>query len=377
MAVGLLLSITPVVGVVVVWIAKAHGKNTKWSCIKQPTKVSTSIGSAHILGKLKRFIQRGLERRWKWHFAASPSEGTPPGAQVLLLEYRLLWYCCFDSAILFVVAALSIASGLDQGNLTLCRSGTGVVLVLLVVQLSVVIATRPFTSLLSYVATIISMVLTFLSVVAQLIVASSTSPSVLWLMDASLICILGVGGVSACKMATDTYDLAVGLWRRWTRLCSSSEQCQGAARQDHGALKVDRRRRIVAGTLNENEHDHEFLSDMLRDDLVFESPGLEMLSVLHDDDAMKLLITTDDHKSDALDGIEAMMIDSVDNPGTDDAIVSAEQQFWSSTGTALGTARTTEDSLLMLPSDVQLLRVRKDRRRVQVVANANRPPSRV
>ncbi|CUG90874.1 transmembrane protein, putative [Bodo saltans] len=320
MVAGLLLPIAPVVGVLWVWLVKAHGSDAKWLCTHRPTTVSPPPAPTHLAGKLRSFALSGVERRWKWQpsAAALSSEGTPSSAQVLLLEYRLLWYYCLDNVLLCVVTALSIASGLDQGNLILCQVATGAVVALLVVQLIVCLIARPFTSLLAHVATILNLALTFLSVGAQLIVAASTSPSLLWLVDASLICILGAVGVSLCKVVADVHALFVGIRRRWIRLRNADK--------------------------NQNDL---MLSNMLRGTT---DEDQEALHVVSDVDAGKQLPTTKDDV--ALVGSEAKACDFFDARDIED--IAVELQFWSATGTAFGTGHNTEDTLSILSPDFHL-----------------------
>jgi hypothetical protein len=292
----------------------------EWVCVLRPPRSTIATAADGLVERLASLVRRGVERRWKWYPTGQPAKGTPPHAQVLLLEYRVLWYTLLDGAVLLAVAALSVVSGLDPGNLALCRGCTGLVVALLAVQLAVCLATQPFTSLISHVASVLSIALTILSVVAQLIVASSTNASLLWLVDASLCCVLGVAAAAACKMVVDAFDLVVGVRRRWALLLSQQ-------RHDGDDYATELQLFVVT-------NDASFkCEDKCEDSLITDNEEDDVLGgAHHDDDAMN-----------------------------DEMFTAVEAQFWNAAGTAVGTAETSEETKLMLPSDVDLQRARSAR----------------
>jgi uncharacterized membrane protein YgcG len=111
---------------------------------------------------------------------------------------------------------LAVVGSLDTTNATLCRAATGAVVALLCGQLLLVAVLRPHTTLFSFIYACLTLVLTCVSVVMQLlfIVVSLSSTSGLWLAQVSAGCNLAVVGVSAVQMTIDVVSLLLAARRR-------------------------------------------------------------------------------------------------------------------------------------------------------------------
>ncbi|CUE76009.1 GP46-like surface antigen, putative [Bodo saltans] len=177
-----------------------------------------------------------LCRSWKWHRQGNPTESSTTttgdsnmmkSVWVVLLEYRVLWFAALDAGMLVVIAMLAVVSGLGGASSSdVCQSTTAVVLVLLVAQLLLMVTLRPYRTLFAVVHGAVTLVLTCLSVGAQLAFIVSSFPAdeedsrtnsvegLLWLVNASAGCNLAVVGVTAVKMLFDVKDLLDAISRR-------------------------------------------------------------------------------------------------------------------------------------------------------------------
>jgi hypothetical protein len=168
-----------------------------------------------------------LHRAWKWHAVGDGSAPLLQAAWVVLLEYRMLWFAALDSGAIVVVAVLAVAGGLDTANDALCQAAVAVVLVLMSCQLLLVLRLRPYTTLFAVVNGTVTLVLTCLSIGAQLafVVSSTPQSPKLWLVDASAGCDFAVVGVTAVKMLLDAKDTVDAVVRR---LLMSAAPCDSA-----------------------------------------------------------------------------------------------------------------------------------------------------
>ncbi|CUG89706.1 GP46-like surface antigen, putative [Bodo saltans] len=249
---GALMSVAPAVCLLSLWWCKARGANAPWTCRKAHHGAVTIDRKAHSLtteggdgevggggggislstrwsaSAVGMLAHRGLERIWRWRALEGGGEALK-SAWVVLLDFHVLWYAALDAALLVAVAVLAVVGGLDTKNQSLCKSVTGVVIVLLVGQLIILVAVQPFTTLFSLVHGAVTISLTCISVMAQLLFIwlSSTSSSGLWLADLSAACNLIVVGVTAAKLLVDVIDL-LGAARRRVKVLRSSRYLQDA-----------------------------------------------------------------------------------------------------------------------------------------------------
>jgi hypothetical protein len=209
---GLLASVAPLLFVVRLWSRKARGDAPAWVCALHPVELPPQDGKA--LTAVTSALRRGLHRSWKWSRAAQPSMGTPQSAQVLLLEYRVLWYPALDAAVLTAVALLTVVGGLNHENRALCRGTTAAVVVMLIAQCILIVTIQPFSTLFSLVVSTVTVGLTCISVVAQLVVVASSSSSLLWLANASVVCSVVILGISGARMCADAHDILFAVRKR-------------------------------------------------------------------------------------------------------------------------------------------------------------------
>ncbi|CUG66404.1 membrane-associated protein, putative, partial [Bodo saltans] len=151
--VGLVTSIAPIVIVALVWWVNVWGDKPQWVREYEPISPQQQQQNENSArGKVMYALRRAIHRSWKWHSADQPTYGTPQSAQVLLLEYRVLWYPSLDAAVLTAVAMLTVVGGLNHDNIALCRGSTAMIIVVLVFQLIAIPLVQPFTALFSLVA---------------------------------------------------------------------------------------------------------------------------------------------------------------------------------------------------------------------------------
>ncbi|CUI14761.1 membrane-associated protein, putative [Bodo saltans] len=144
------------------------------------SKSSLSRIETLMHSRLVERLAKTLRPRWKWHalIVALDADGTQrhrrPTVEVLraswvvLREYRVMWYASVDAVSLLLVSSLAVVGGIDVTSESLCRGCTAAVVALLVLQCIVVALTSPLASLFSIVHSLTTLVLTCLSIVAQL-----------------------------------------------------------------------------------------------------------------------------------------------------------------------------------------------------------------
>lgn len=213
--VGCAATIIPCALLLLVWNAFCRGPTPKWLCLKRNESTTSTMNETYAQWVYRSVKRHGLRQDWEWVGA-----GTLPAWSVLL-EYRVLWYVAVDSGVLVVSAVLAVASGF--GSASQCQGLTIVVMLLLALQCSVLMLLKPLTTFFSHLQSAVTLVLTFLSVLAQLlfIAASSNNPncvSAMWLVDASAGCNLAVVGVSVVRMVLDAWETWLALRRRFHRL---------------------------------------------------------------------------------------------------------------------------------------------------------------
>ncbi|CUG90458.1 transmembrane protein, putative [Bodo saltans] len=205
--VGATVVIIPCVALGALWHVSCGGATgPRWVC----TKASSGLRTPHSA------MQRGLRRVWKWSNVGSHML-QPVWA--VLLEYRILWYAVLDTTMLAAFAVLGVVSGLGTST-GVCHALTMVALLLMIVQLCVVLIVRPFTTLFSLVHTSVTLSLTCVGLLAQLLfmLTSPTTTDGIWLVDFAAGCNFAAVGVSAVKMTLDAGELLMALRRRGMRL---------------------------------------------------------------------------------------------------------------------------------------------------------------
>lgn len=213
-AIGMLESVAPLLFVLRLWARKARGASPSWVCEATPIEVPPQGGHGKVYTAMRSFVYRTVRRSWKWYRVRHPSSGTPQSAQVLLLEYRVLWYPSLDASIVTGVALLTVVGGLNHESPFLCRGSTVLVIFLLLGQLTVIPFFQPFTTRVSHIAAMANAILTTTSVVLQFVIVASSHSSVLWLDTASSICNLIVLAISAARMCLDAYDVMFAIKKR-------------------------------------------------------------------------------------------------------------------------------------------------------------------
>ncbi|CUG87491.1 membrane-associated protein, putative [Bodo saltans] len=135
-------------------------------------------------------------------------------AWLLLLEYRFVWYGAVDALALAVLACFGIVSGLSPSNLMVCEIFAVVAVVILMFQLTLVLVLRPYTTTFGHYYTVTVLLLTALSVMAQLVFVFSTAQLDSWLLQGSAICNVATVGVGLTKTLTDLVQLGRAVARR-------------------------------------------------------------------------------------------------------------------------------------------------------------------
>ncbi|CUF43954.1 membrane-associated protein, putative [Bodo saltans] len=213
--IGLVIGLLPLVGFVWIW---AYIKIAGWSCVRRDaTSDTVDRQRLSLVTQCTNVISRVTHRVHTWQKNGQIEKSLSlQAAWVVLLEFRDLRYGVADAAVLAVVSCLSVVSGLSTST-SQCRVWSLVVLLLLVGQLVLLMATRPLTSLLANVYAALTLVLTILSTLTQLVFvwayAADTEEGG-WLMDASAVFSLAVVGISAAKMLLDIQSVIVAIRRR-------------------------------------------------------------------------------------------------------------------------------------------------------------------
>lgn len=246
------ISIAPVMALLALWglmsVSPRDGV-AKWSCVR--TKVHDDehhvahnalrnwIPATTLMAKI---LERGTLRRWSWIATNNTTSKSGGGhhsmqhAWVVLLDFRVLWYAALDTFGLAVLSVLGVVGGLDSSsnNGALCQTSTAAVVAVLFGQILLLGLLQPFTTLFSLVYNCVTLALTCVSVMAQLlyIVLSSNSTSGLWLVELSSGCSLAVVGVSILKMLLDVVDLAAATRRRWLWILAARDHARGLALQN-------------------------------------------------------------------------------------------------------------------------------------------------
>ncbi|CUG08287.1 transmembrane protein, putative, partial [Bodo saltans] len=225
--IGLAIAVLPCGGFLVLRLGKVL--DGAWRCeprIERRTgmqQYSSSEGESKVLTvKLSTLVRNACARTHEWKSA----DGTGlEAAWAVLLEYRDLRYGAFDSGALAFVSCLSIVSGLS-GFGAQCRALGLVVVLLLLVQLVLLVSLRPLTTLVSTVHSAMTLALTFLTALFQLVFVWG------YAADADGLCCLLTGccGGERCKMALDLIALVFAAQRRLDLLCRS--------RSTHGATSA-------------------------------------------------------------------------------------------------------------------------------------------
>lgn len=211
--VGLALSSLPGVVFLLLWACHVSDWcDSRWITIAHSSKRASISG--HPLAAM---VKRMTTRRWEWNTIHGDVVGMV-FAWPVLLEYRELRYGAIDSGVLLMVSIASVISGLDRSNAQ-CRGWGLVALLLLIAQVVVVLVVQPFTTLFSQVWAIITISLTCLGVLAQLVFVWSNSS---WLIDAAAVCSLAVLGVSMLQLLLDGARTVTAMRRRTALLLQAT-----------------------------------------------------------------------------------------------------------------------------------------------------------
>jgi hypothetical protein len=314
---GMMMSISPILALTALWFfwARPSATATLLCTFESPPQNIQRRYHSELLHQVAQHLQHALYRRWKWGKSVQKQKNNNGAAMnmctnlapiwVVLLEYRCVWYAALDVAILMSISVLSVVSGL--GSQALCRSSSGISLILLIIQWIVVLTVRPLTTLFSLVHVSLTMALTILSVVAQLVFLffSSLEPSGVWLIDASSICNLLAISVNAIRTCLDVHQLWSAAQRRIDEICAS-----------------DRKQEVLALPIEDDEDGDD---PQLREFLMMSA------SICREDrlPAPKLLETPQQ---------SASVLASGDDGGAS-VFVPIERQFWDTSGAAIGTGR--------------------------------------
>ncbi|CUG94427.1 membrane-associated protein, putative, partial [Bodo saltans] len=239
---GLAVSAAPVAAFLMLWAARVSGPSPDWACVPrlEADQKDAAPRTRSILPKaFTHLVRRAMRRSWEYIVASSltlPDDARQrtPGmeaAWAVLLEYRELRYGALDAFVLAMVSCAGVASGLD-GSGSACRGWGLVAVLLMVAQLAVMFPLRPFTTLFSFVQTAVTLALTILSALAQLVYVWSytTDIDALWLISASGGCSFTVIGITCVRMLIDTYALLLATVRRLYLL--HREQSMDASSED-------------------------------------------------------------------------------------------------------------------------------------------------
>ncbi|CUE62105.1 GP46-like surface antigen, putative [Bodo saltans] len=181
--------------------------------------------------------RRASRRSHEW--TSDKEVGGMESARVVLLEYCDLRYGALDSGCLVAVACLSVVSGLG-GSEAQCRAWSFLAMLLLLAQLVLLVVLRPLTTVVSMVHSFVTLALTLLSVLSQLVFVWGyiADASGLWLVEASAVFSLAVVGVSAVKMALDLTALVFAVKRRLMPLCALLANAERPPHQEHSDVCV-------------------------------------------------------------------------------------------------------------------------------------------
>ncbi|CUE65535.1 transmembrane protein, putative [Bodo saltans] len=214
---GILIASLPGGAFMLLWASRACGEKAAWVCVVKSERQNLLTEQWMI----PRFAHRLLRRRFEWRLAAAGvmAADEMKASWVVLLEYRDLRYGALDASVLAAVSCVSVLSGLT-GSASECRGWSLVALILMITLLMVLCTLRPLTSMFSMVISCVTLLLTVLGTIAQLVFvwALATSTSGLWLVYASAILSLIVVGVSATKMVLDLHQLIAAIHRRISAL---------------------------------------------------------------------------------------------------------------------------------------------------------------
>ncbi|CUG76321.1 GP46-like surface antigen, putative [Bodo saltans] len=232
--VGVVFALCTTVVVILTWLDKVQLATDApgfWRCIPVVHVARDADEQRNLSGwhpNLHLVTRVALHKRWRWtttdhHSTEQPlkmsggrRDDSLRAAAVLVSEFRVLWYAALDQGLLVLFACLSVVSGLNQVDDTLCRAATIITVALLLTQLIVLGIAHPFTTLFSFVHGLLTLTLTTVSVLAQFLyalLASSTTQD-LWLIELTAGCNLAIVGVSAAKMLVDLIELGSAAKRR-------------------------------------------------------------------------------------------------------------------------------------------------------------------
>ncbi|CUG06551.1 membrane-associated protein, putative [Bodo saltans] len=172
-----------------------------------------------------RLLMRCFTRTWKWEATGATNALHFPQLQhawLLLLEYRFVWYAAIDALALAVLACVGIVSGLSPTNTVVCEAFAVVAAVILMLQLTLVFVVRPYTTIFAHYYTLAVLLLTTLSVIAQLVLLFSFAGLDSWLLQGSAVCNLATVGVGLTKTLTDLAQLGRAVARRVGLACSDN-----------------------------------------------------------------------------------------------------------------------------------------------------------
>ncbi|CUG92165.1 membrane-associated protein, putative [Bodo saltans] len=172
-----------------------------------------------------------FHRHWRWRELRmetnSGIEAQEPytwlrAATVLLLDYSAVWFACVDLVVLTASSSLGALSVVESA--VACRGGAIGILVLYVMQLLLCAVVRPFTTLLSHVYAMFTLVLSCITVACQVwymhsSIEENVNPNTLHrLLVAAAVCDLLVSGVSILKLLFDAVDVAKATRRHFNAL---------------------------------------------------------------------------------------------------------------------------------------------------------------
>ncbi|CUG85115.1 GP46-like surface antigen, putative [Bodo saltans] len=209
---GLIIAALPFFGFLLIWFVKDC--SGVWRCQRRSHRVAVGLDAFAM-------VRRALHRSHEWD-SSEQGDHSLSAARVVLLEYCDLRYGVLDSGCLFAVACLSVVSGLS-GSEAQCRAWSFLaLLLLLLVQFVLLVVLRPLTTVVSTVHSFVTLGLTLLSVLSQLVFIWGyiADASGLWLVEASAVCTLAVVGVTGVKMVVDFIALAFAVKRRINLLCA-------------------------------------------------------------------------------------------------------------------------------------------------------------
>ncbi|CUG78401.1 membrane-associated protein, putative [Bodo saltans] len=294
--VGYVMCLTPVTATTLVWwvCVRSKGRDThdvsQWRCVKRETEKSKSIAPSSSLSFRARAMilyERCTERTHKWERNTDAFRGDEhktmyrngnvafrmEHAWVVLLEYRVVWYCGIDSLLLAVVACASVVGGLSSSTLV-CHVFTVLSCVLLISQFILVTMARPFTTLFGFIFAAATIALTTLSVIFQMIFifTSREESSGMWLVTASAMCNLVTFGVSGAKAVIDVLQLTKSVARRQRAFVAQRRRIRNLAKLSSISLgkaadaQGDNFSDVLGMTINLSNENHLAPEDLVLDD---------------------------------------------------------------------------------------------------------------